>query len=231
MSEWIASWHWGSILQIIAIDLLLSGDNAIAIALACRNLPPRQRAQGILWGTIGAIGLRILMALGALALLEIPSLKILGGVMLLWVGVKLIQAAPKAQGHVNAADQLSSAIKIILVADLVMSFDNVIGIAGAAQVAASHEHRLALIAFGLLFSIPLIICASQFLLKLLDRFPLIAPAGAGLLGWIAGGLIVSDVLIKQLYPMLSTPSSSYIAKSMGVILVIALGWSIKRKRR
>ncbi len=191
MLEFFATLHWGAVIQIIVIDILLGGDNAVVIALACRNLPPSQRTKGVLWGTAGAIVLRVALIAFAVVLLDVPLLKFTGGLLLLWIGVRLMAPAHDAHENVKPADKLVSAIKTIIVADAVMSLDNVIAIAGAAE-AADPEHRLALVIFGLLVSIPLIVWGSQLVLKLLDRFPIVITLGAALLGWIAGGLIIND---------------------------------------
>jgi YjbE family integral membrane protein len=177
MFEFFAALHWGAVLQIIVIDILLGGDNAVVIALACRNLPAAQRTRGVLLGTLGAIVLRIVLIAFAVVLLDIPFLKLIGGLLLLYIGVKLT-----IPGHddprVKPADHLWSAIKTIIVADAVMSIDNVIAVAGAAE-AADPQHRLMLVVFGLLVSIPLIVWGSTLVLKLLDRFPVVIALGAG----------------------------------------------------
>ncbi len=196
MIEWIwdvlTTMHWAAVGQIIMIDILLGGDNAVVIALACRNLPANQRMKGIVWGTGGAIVLRVILITFAVMLLELPLLKVIGGLLLLWIGYKLI--LPEDEGEeetVEGSSKLLGAIKTIIVADLVMSIDNVIGIAGAAQQA--HEaHQTLLVIFGLLVSVPFIVGGSQIILKVLDRFPVIVYLGGAMLGWIAGGLFTSD---------------------------------------
>jgi YjbE family integral membrane protein len=198
--EFLATIDWAVIAQIIMIDILLGGDNAVVIALACRNLHPNQRRKGIMWGTAGAIILRIALVAFAVTLLQIPFLKFTGGILLLWIGYKLMVQSEDDGGHeLEAPDKLWTAVKTIIVADIAMSVDNVIAIAGAAgQVDAAH-HQFGYIVFGLLVSIPLIVGGSQIVLYLIDRFPWIVTMGAGLLGWIAGGMIFSDPgLIKYL---------------------------------
>ncbi len=171
---WFATLDWDAILQIILIDILLGGDNAVIIALACRNLPARQRRVGIIWGAAGAIVLRVILITVAVALLQVPFLKLVGGLLLLWIGVKLIAPADGG-GHsaekLHGSDRLLAAIKTIIVADFVMSLDNVIAIAGAAEQ-ADPAHRTGLIVFGLLVSVPFIVFGAQIILKLLDRFPI-----------------------------------------------------------
>jgi len=168
--------------QIIMIDIVLGGDNAVVIALACRKLPPPQRVKGILWGTAGAIVLRVILIFFALQLLAIPFLKLAGAVLLVWIGVKLLLPEhDDGHGNIAGSDRLWGAVKTVIVADLVMSVDNVIAIAGAAENAGG-DHTMALVIFGLLVSIPIIVWGSQLVLKLMDRYPAIVTAGAMLLG-------------------------------------------------
>lgn len=221
--------HWAAVGQIIMIDILLGGDNAVVIAMACRNLPAKQRSKGILWGTVGAIALRVVLITFAVMLLDLPFLKVVGGALLLWIGIKLL--IPEYDGHEDIAgsDKLLGAIKTIIVADFVMSFDNVIAIAGAAQQA--HEaHQTMLIIFGLLVSVPFIVFGSQVILKLLDRFPIIIYFGGGLLGWIAGGMMVSDAYVTTNWPEFSF-SAHYPAALIGAGIVIAIGHLIAKKKR
>ena len=186
MQQIVTPEFWLAVGQIIMIDILLGGDNAVVIALACRKLPARQRTQGILWGTAGAILLRVVLIFFALTLLQIPFLKIVGAVLLLWIGIKLL-LPEHAESHssIEASDKLWAAVKTVIVADFVMSLDNVIAIAGAAE-GAGGEHQMPLVIFGLLVSIPIIVWGSQLVIKLMDRFPVIITLGGMLLGWIAG---------------------------------------------
>ncbi|MBB5407230.1 YjbE family integral membrane protein [Paraburkholderia sp. CI2] len=227
MLEFFTTLHWGSVFQIIVIDVLLGGDNAVVIALACRNLPQSQRMRGIVWGTAGAIALRVVLIAFAVVLLDVPFLKFAGGLLLLWIGVRLLAPAHDAHDNVKPADKLISAVKTIIIADAVMSVDNVIAIAGAAE-AAEHEHRLALVIFGLVVSIPLIVWGSQLILKLLDRFPGIVLFGAGLLGWIAGGLMVNDPAGDR-WPILDTPVAEYGMSIAGALFVVIVGYLLKRR--
>jgi YjbE family integral membrane protein len=226
---WFATLDWAAIGQIILIDILLGGDNAVVIALACRNLPPKHRRMGIFWGAAGAIVLRVILISFAVALLNVPALKLIGGVLLIWIGVKLI-APPEDDGHTNlqSSDKLWAAIKTIIVADFVMSVDNVIAIAGAAEQ-ADPSHRMGLIIFGLLVSVPFIIFGSQIILKLLDRFPIIVLLGGALLGWIAGGLIVGDKLLVGYVPQDKT--IFYAAGIAGAALVVVLAKLVERRRK
>ncbi len=196
--DFFVTLNFGAVFKIIMIDILLGGDNAVIIALACRDLPKHLRNKGIFWGTIGAIILRVILVFFALSLLNLPFLKLIGGLLLFWVGVKLLTQSDDSHKNISSSDKLFNAVKTILVADLVMSIDNVIGMAGAAQN-ADPDHQLGLIIFGLLFSIPIIVCGSQLVLKALERFPAIITFGAALLGWIGGGLIVSDVIFKKYF--------------------------------
>jgi YjbE family integral membrane protein len=221
MMQWLMALEWDAIIQIIIIDILLGGDNAVVIALACRGLPPKLRRQGIFWGAAGAISLRVILITVAVQLLEVPWLKLIGGLLLVWIGVKLLLPEGEDGGHANIAtsDKLWAAIKTIIVADFVMSLDNVIAIAGAAEN-ADPSQRTGLIIFGLLVSVPFIIFGSQIILKLLDRFPIIVTLGGALLGWIAGGLVVTDVIVKPYVPDL--PMTTYVAAGIGAVLVVVI---------
>lgn len=174
------------LLKIIGIDIVLSGDNAVVIALACRSLPEKQRKLGVLIGTAGAILLRVVLILFAASLMKWPYLKIVGGLLLLWIGIKLIAPQEEHGKEISANDNLIAAVRTIIIADFVMSLDNVIGIAGAAQ------GNVTLIVLGLLISIPIIIFGSSVIMKAMDRFPVIITIGAGLLGYVAGEMAVTD---------------------------------------
>jgi YjbE family integral membrane protein len=181
---------WGAFFAIVVANILLSGDNAVVIALAARSLPPDQQKRAIFWGSAAAIVLRIVLTIAAIQLLQVPYLKLVGGVLLLWIGVQLLTDADD-DGEVKAHGTLSGAIRTILVADLVMSLDNVIAVAGAAD-RAPEAYRLLLVIFGLAMSIPLIIAGSTLLMKVMDRFPIIITFGAALLGFLAGEMLVTD---------------------------------------
>jgi len=183
---------WVDVFKIIMIDLLLSGDNAVVIALACRNLPPAQRRLGIIYGVGGAIGLRVVLTFFAVGLLALPYLKLVGAILLIWIGIKLILPDEDAhsESNIKAETQLWGAVKTIIIADFVMSLDNVLGVAAAAK------GNTFLLVFGLLISIPLIAWSSQLVLKLIDRFPFIILAGGALLGFVAGEMLVSETLFK-----------------------------------
>ena len=230
---------WIAVGQIIMIDILLGGDNAVVIALACRKLPPKQRTQGILWGTAGAIGLRVLLIFFALTLLKIPFLKLVGAVLLVWIGIKLLMPEDgDGHGDIQASDKLFAAVKTVIVADLVMSVDNVIAIAGAAE-SAGGDHTMPLVIFGLLVSIPIIVWGSQLVIKLMDRYPWVITAGGMLLGWIAGTMAVTDPAIVGWMP-LATPavegktpevlgSVRYAAGAAVAVLVLVTGKILARR--
>ena len=212
---------WIALLQIVGVNIVLSGDNAVVIALACRNLPPDLRRKGILWGTAGAIGLRVILIFFAMSLLALPYLKLVGAALLLWIGVKLLVPDQEEHDGIRGSDRLIGAIKTIIIADFVMSVDNVIGIAGAAQGAGHEGHQMILVIFGLLVSIPIIVWGSSLVLKLMDRFPIIITAGGMLLGWIAGTLAVSDPAIT---PYVSKSAGThYIWGVVGALGVLTVG--------
>ncbi len=232
---------WVAVGQIIMIDILLGGDNAVVIALACRKLPAAQRTQGIMWGTVGAIVLRVILIFFALTLLAIPYLKLVGAILLLWIGVKLLAPDDDEHGDIQASDKLWAAVKTVIVADLVMSVDNVIAIAGAAE-GAGGDHKMPLVIFGLLVSIPIIVWGSQLVIKLMDRFPMIITIGGMLLGWIAGTMAVSDPAVLPYVPTLSPAKAGALAEPIaalrygagiaGALLVLALGmWAKRRKQQ
>jgi YjbE family integral membrane protein len=213
---------WIAVLQIIAIDILLGGDNAVVIALACRNLPERQRKLGIMWGVAGAITLRVILTIFAVTLLSIPYLKIVGAVLLAWIAIKLVLPQEGDGGHeIDASDSLVGAIKTIIIADLVMSLDNVLAVAGAAK------DSWALIVFGLLVSIPIIVYCSTLVLKLMDRFPWIIILGGGLLGWIAAGMAIHDVAVRD-WVSANWPWAEYALPALGASIVMAIGWYLAR---
>lgn len=215
---------WMAVLQIVAIDIVLGGDNAVVIGLACRRLPERQRKLGILWGMVGAIGLRVVLIMFAVTLLSVPYLKLVGAALLLWIGVKLLMPEQEEGHKIEAGATLAAAIKTIIIADAVMSLDNVIAIAGAAG-----DSKF-LIVFGLLLSIPIIMLGSQLVIKLMDRFPVVIVAGGALLGWIAGGMAVSDVSVINWFAA-NLPAASTIAPVLGAILVVAVGKLLASRAR
>jgi len=225
---------WLALGQIIIIDILLGGDNAVVIALACRKLPPAQRTKGIIWGTAGAIILRVILIAFAMTLLALPFLKFVGAILLVWIGVKLLAPDEDGHGELETSDKLFAAIKTIIVADLVMSVDNVIAIAGAAQNAG--DHQMLLVVLGLLISIPIIVWGSQLVIKLMDRFPFIIILGGMLLGWIAGGMLVTDPVFANpdkwqwMFKIAQTDVIRYGASVAGALLVFVIGKAILARR-
>ena len=205
------------------VNILLSGDNAVVIALACRNLSRRQRRLGILWGVLGAIVLRIVLTFFAMSLLVNPYLKLIGGVLLVWIGVKLIAEEEDAEHKVKASDRLLAAIWTIIVADLVMSLDNVMGVAAAAK------GSLPLLVFGLIVSIPIVVFGSQIIMRVIERFPVLVLAGGGLLGYIAGDMAIEDPAIAPWIAANLSEAPLYVPAA-GFVLVVAAGLWLTRRR-
>jgi YjbE family integral membrane protein len=217
-----------SVLRIIGINIILSGDNAIVIALACRALPPRQRVIGIILGAGAAVLLRILFTVIVQQLLDVPWLKLIGGVVLLWIAVKLLLGEEASEDSVRSGANVWDAVKIVAVADIVMSLDNVLAIAAAAG------GRMSLVVLGLVISIPLVIFGATLLTWLLDRLPVLVWAGSALLGWVAGELIATEPILQP-YMAVAAESLGVTLKvvtrtleAFGALLVVALGWFIQR---
>lgn len=181
---------WAALLKIIGVNIILSGDNAVVIALACRSLPPRQQKMGIIFGAGAAVVLRVIFTFVVVALMAIPYLKFAGGLLLFWIGYKLMQPEDEGDKDVTAASNLFGAVRTVLIADAVMSLDNVIAVAGAAE--AYPPAKEVLIGLGLLISIPLVVFGAAILIKLIARFPIIVVLGAALIGWVGGEVIVTD---------------------------------------
>jgi YjbE family integral membrane protein len=215
---------WLAALEIIVINILLSGDNAVVIALACRNLPAQQRRWGVFWGAIGAIILRIVLTFFADSLLKLSWLKIVGGLLLVWIGIKLI-AEEEGEGgpDVQASDRLLAAVRTVLIADVVMSIDNVLGVAAAAK------GSLLLLVFGLVVSVPLVIGGAQLIMRLIERFPILIVAGGGLLGYVAGELIVEDSAVVD-WVHSHAAWLNWIAPLAGVALVVGTARWLERRR-
>jgi YjbE family integral membrane protein len=186
----MTSFFWVTLAQIMMINILLSGDNAVVIALASRSLPPKQQKHAILLGSFGAILLRVLLTFFAVFLLELPFLKAVGAALLIWIGIKML-LPQEEETDLDAHSNLWAAVKTIIIADFVMSLDNVLGVAAAAK------GNVPLLIIGLVISIPLIIYGSTLVLKLMNRFPIIVTAGGGLLGWVAGEMLVTDPALKM----------------------------------
>ncbi|TMH04678.1 MAG: TerC family protein [Betaproteobacteria bacterium] len=223
MSEWLTPQFLIAVAQIIMVNILLSGDNAVVIALACRNLSRRQRRLGILWGVLGAIGLRLILTFFAMSLLVNPYLKLIGGALLLWIGVKLIAEEEGGEHSVKASDRLLSAIWTIIVADLVMSLDNVMAVAAAAK------GNVPLIVFGLVISIPIVVFGSQLIMRIIGRFPVLVWAGGGLLGYIAGDMAIEDPAIAP-WIAANISYATVFAPAAGFVLVVVTGVWLSRRR-
>ncbi|VDR30322.1 integral membrane protein, YjbE family [Raoultella terrigena] len=216
MNELVIQWDFTVILlQIIAIDLLLGGDNAVVIAMACRKLPQHLRTKAIVIGTFGAIVARVLLLAVAIFLLSLPWLKIVGAVLLLWIGIKLV-ANQEENEEVSSSGSLWRTAVTITVADVIMSLDNVLA------VAAAGKGHLLLVALGVLISIPIIVAGSKLVLAILNRFPSVVLLGGALIGWIAGAMLVTDPTIIRLFPT-APDALPTIAGVVGAALVIAAG--------
>jgi YjbE family integral membrane protein len=229
---------WVAVGQIIWINILLSGDNAVVIALACRSLPPKQRFWGILLGAGAAVLLRIFFTVIIAHIMGIAFLKLVGGLLLLWIAVKLIVPSEEhGEESVKAGDTLWRAVWLVTVADIVMSLDNVIAIAAAAETASMRvdmAHALmiktTLIIFGLATSVPLIIAGSALLMKVMEKFPILVWAGAALLGWVAGEIIIKDAaVVSYLGEELVHGIELWVA-ALGAVFVVAVGWFIRRAK-
>jgi len=215
---------WLALGQIIWINIILSGDNAVVIALAARSLPPKQQKAAILWGSGAAVILRIILTFIAAFLLKLPYLQIIGGLLLLWIGFQLLGGEEEEEGDGDGKDgngNLMAAVRTILIADLVMSLDNVIAVA----LAAKGDYTLLVV--GLAISIPLVVFGSTMMIKLMERFPVIIMLGAALIGWVAGDAISHDVAVKSFFD--ANPVMSYALKGGCAILVVVLGkWLAQR---
>jgi YjbE family integral membrane protein len=217
-------------LKIIWINILLSGDNAIVIAMACRALPPKQRFWGIVLGAGAAVALRIFFTVILQYVLELPWLRLVGGLLLLWIAIKLLVQDEADETNIESSDNLWGAVRTVAIADVVMSLDNVLAIA-----AAAHGDTM-LIIFGLAVSIPLIVAGATMIMALLTRFPILVWAGAGLLGWIAGELMVEDPVSGPYFDALAAAygiSHKLLLTGMHIgctLLVLVVGWLLMRRR-
>ena len=236
--ELVSQAFWIGLLKIIGVNVILSGDNAVVIALAARSLPARQQKQAILWGAGAAVVLRIILTVFAAALLSLPWLKIVGGLLLFWIGIKLL-VPEDDDADISASDNLMVAIRTILIADLVMSLDNVIAVAAAAQ------GSFLLLILGLAISIPLVVFGATLLVHLMERYPVIITIGAGLIGWVAGEMLITDAALQgwleplgiaysggkpYLSAYLPGLSLEYLCGAIGVVIVVACGsWLAKRQ--
>lgn len=217
---------WTALGLIMFTNILLSGDNAIVIAMASRNLAPRHQKRAIFWGSAAAIMMRILLTIIAVKLLSLPYLKIIGGILLIYIGVQLMAEGGDDES-VESSPSFFQAIKTILIADLVMSLDNVVAVAAAAEK-GPEEFRMPLILLGLLMSIPLIIFASTLLLKVMERYPIIITIGAALLGYLAGEMFVTDPAVTDiLHSLMDHPNIPF--QILGILLVVGIGALLKKK--
>lgn len=214
--DFFSTAFWIAVGQIILIDIVLSGDNAVVIALACRNLAPEQRKAGIFWGVAGAVSLRVVLTVFAALVMDLPWLKLVGGVLLVWIAVKLMLPEEEEGHDIKSSANLWGAVKTIIVADFVMSLDNVIAVAGAAH------GSLALLLFGLAVSIPLIVWSSQLILHWMERFPSIVLFGAALLGYVAGQMVFTDPGVLAVLPALPAWSAK-LAGAVGALVVVVVG--------
>jgi YjbE family integral membrane protein len=213
---------WIALMQIIGVNIVLSGDNAVVIALAARSLPAEQQKKAVAWGSGAAVVMRIVLTIVAVELLRLPYLKLIGAGLLLWIALQLLLPEEEGEGHAAAGGNLMSAIKTILVADLVMSLDNVIAVAAAAKGSTT------LLIAGLAISIPLVIFASTLLLNLMGRFPVIITLGAALLGWVAGEMAISDPSVKE-WINVNMAYLHYVAPALGAAGVVALGSFLSKR--
>ena len=234
LAEILTQAFWIGLLKIIGVNIILSGDNAVVIALAARSLPPKQQKAAIFWGSGAAVVMRIILTVFAVALLTLPWLKLVGSLLLFWIGVKLL-IPEEDTGDVDASESLIAAIKTILIADLVMSIDNVIAVAAAAG------GSLTLLILGLAISIPLVIFGSTLLLHLMERWPVIITIGGGLLGFVAGEMLVTDpalrgwlaglgVAFEGEKPKVGGLSLELICGAVGAVIVIAAGTLLGRRK-
>src|SRR5882672_255074 len=237
MEELLTSQFWLGLGAIIWVNIILSGDNAVVIALAARSLPAHQQKQAVIWGAGAAVVLRIVLTIVAVELLKLPYLKLLGGVLLLWIAVKLLVPEDDGGDGVKSSSNLLAAIKTILIADLVMSLDNVIAVAAVAK------GSIVLLVLGLLISIPLVVFGATMLMKIMERYPVIITVGAALIGYVAGEMLVTDPIVigwfqSNAHWMIDFEVFSVFGRKfelsgaglIGVVLVVAAGkWLAKRK--
>ena len=236
MEEILTQAFWLGLAKIIGVNIVLSGDNAVVIALAARSLPPKQQKLAILWGAGAAVILRIILTIFAVALLALPWLKIVGGLLLFWIGIKLL-VPEDGDDNINASDHLFTAIKTILIADLVMSLDNVIAVAAAAG------GSMTLLILGLAISIPLVVFGATLLVTLMERYPVIITVGAALIGMVAGEMLVTDPVVVNWMqaniagfrldgakPTLHGVELEIAAGAIGAVIVVVWGlWLAKRQ--
>ena len=212
----------GALVGIMMVNIVLSGDNAVVIAMASRSLPPKQQKMAILWGSAGAIGLRVILTVVAVALLSIPYLQFVGGLLLVWIAAKLLMEDGHDEESVQASDSYLSAIKTIIIADLVMSLDNTLAIAAIA------DGNYLLLILGLGLSIPLIIFGSKLLMTVMEKYPIVIYAGAALIAWTAGQMMVSD---KEIGPIIENMMPGWILPAAITLGVLGLGYQTNHQKK
>ena len=212
---------WVGLLKIVWINIILSGDNAVVIALAARSLPPAQQKKAVLFGSGAAVVLRIVLTVVAVQLLALPYLQIVGGLLLLWIGTQLLGDGDEGEGESKEYGSLMAAVRTILIADLVMSLDNVIAVAAAAK------GSMLLLILGLAISIPLVIFGSTLMIRLMERFPIVVTFGAALIGWVGGETIISD---NVLVPFVQEAQwLHYAGPALGAAVVLGIGTLLARR--
>ena len=225
MEEVLTQAFWVGLAKIIGVNIVLSGDNAVVIALAARSLPAHQQKQAIFWGSAAAIVMRVVLTIIAVEMLKWPWLKIIGAILLVYIGVTLMLDDDDGEGDVGEdKGNIWTAIRTILIADLVMSLDNVLAVAAAAK------GNIVLLVIGLALSIPLIIFGSQLLLKVMERFPVIITAGAALLGFLAGEMLLTDPALVQRVGELPHWQVN-VGGAVGAALVVAIGMLMRRRQK
>ncbi len=212
---------WIGLMKIIWINIILSGDNAVVIALAARSLPPEQQRKAILFGSGAAVVFRIVLTVVAVKLLALSYLQVIGGALLLWIGVQLLSGEEEGEGEAKEQGGLMAAVRTILIADTVMSLDNVIAVAAAAKGSTT------LLMLGLAISIPLVVFGSTLMIKLMERFPIIVTLGAALIGWVGGETMASDVALKEFAQ--ANGWFHLTCATVGAILVVAVGKFMQNK--
>ena len=224
MAEVLTPAFWTGLMTIIWVNIILSGDNAVVIALAARSLPERQQTQAVFWGAGAAVVMRIVLTIVAVELLKFPYLKLIGAVLLLWIAVKLLVPEDDGGDGIESSSNLWTAIKTILIADLVMSLDNVIAVAAAAK------GSIVLLILGLAISIPLVIFGATLLMKLMERYPIIITVGAAILGWVSGEMAVTDPVLAQ-WVNEHAAYLHWVAPAAGAVLVVVVGKSIAARSK
>jgi len=215
---------WSAFGSIILANIVLSGDNAVVIAMAARTLKPEQRGKAIFWGSAAAIVMRIVLTIVAIQLLALPYLKIIGAILLVYIGVDLLSAEEEGDDHGKEINSLGAAIRTILIADLVMSLDNVLAVAAAAK------GNLPLLVLGLLVSIPLIVFGATLLTKVMERFPIIITIGAALLGFLAGEMLLTDPAVTAQFGAIPEHTVT-VGGLVGAVLVVALGTYLTKRQQ